>query len=245
MVRPMPSVNKVKKKKSIKVNIKFFQGDCRKVIPKNKLFEKSDIAIFDPVYNQNFKYDNYKDNLPKKEYIKMLNMFKDFPSCIIHYPEQSMSMVYEAMQKEPNKVISWNYNSNLSRNYRLISCFNCDPDFTKLPQPFEATYDRRVQKSVLDGRVKPLRDWWDDITPINNVSRERTEHPCQLPVALCTRLLSILTDEGMTVLDPYCGAGSMAVACKNMGRHFTGVEISNNYIDLAKKRLRKTDHGGI
>jgi DNA modification methylase len=230
---------KSKKRKVIKSNIKFYLGDCRTIIPKHKILDKADIAIFDPPYNQNFKYDKYKDNLPKKEYIKMLSMFKDFPCAIVHYPEQSMSMVYEAMRKEPSKVISWNYNSNLSKNYRLISCFNCTPDFTKSPQPYDAPYDRRVQKSILDGRLKPLRDWWDDIGIVNNVSREKTEHPCQVPVALCERLLSILTEEGMTILDPYSGSGSMSVACKRNGRHFIGIELSKSYIDIAKKRIRK------
>ena len=167
----------------------------------------------------------------------MLNMFKDFPSCIIHYPEQSMSMVYEAMKKEPTKVISWNYNSNLSRNYRLISCFNCVPDFTRLPRPYEATYDRRVQKSVLDGRLKPLRDWWDDITPINNVSKERTEHPCQIPEKLCERLLAILTKEGMTVLDPFCGSGQVCVAAKLLNRKYLGIELKEEFCELSENRI--------
>jgi DNA modification methylase len=228
-----------KNKKPKKVNIKLYHGDCRIIIPKYNLLKKCAISIFDPPYNQNFKYDGYKDNMPRKEYIKMLSMFKSFSCCIIHYPEQSMSLVYEAMQSEPTKVISWNYHSNLCRNYRLISCFNCSPDFTKLPQTYEATYDRRVQKSVLDGRLKPLRDWWNDISPINNVSKERTEHPCQLPVALCERLLSILTTEGQTVLDPFAGVGSLAVACKKLGRHFIGVEIVKNYIEIGKKRLKR------
>lgn len=230
---------KAKKKKTIQSKVKFYQGDCRIVIPKHDLLSKAHIAIFDPPYNQKFKYDEYKDNMPRDEYIKMLSMFKDFPCCIVHYPEQSMSLVYEAMRKEPKKVIGWAYKSNLSKNYRLISCYNCQPDFSKSPQPYDAPYDRRVQQSVLDGRLKPLGDWWDDIGFVNNVSKEKTEHPCQVPVALCQRLLAILTDEGQTVLDPFSGSGSMAVACKKSGRDFIGVELSKHYIDIAKKRVKK------
>ena len=232
---------KAKKKKAIKSNIKFYQGDCRVIIPKHKLFEKADIAIFDPVYNQNLKYDICKDNLPVKTYISMLSIFQDFPCAIVHYPEQSMSMVYEAMQKEPSKVISWNYNSNLNRNYRLISCFNCIPDFSKSPQPYDSAYDSRVQEFVIDGKTKPLRDWWDDIGIVKNVSKEKTEHPCPLPEELCLRLLRILSDEGQTVLDPFAGSGSMAVSCKRSGRHCISVELSQNYIDIAKKRIRMAE----
>lgn len=223
---------------SQKVNITFYQGDCRVIIPQYNLLKKSDVAIFDPPYNQNYKYDIYKDNLPKEEYIAMLRLFKNFPSCIIHYPEQSMSLVYEAMRTEPTKVISWNYNSNIGKNYRLISCFNCTPNFSKLPQPYDAAYDSRVQNIILNGSKKPMRDWWDDIGLVKNVSKEKTEHPCPIPEALCQRLLTILTIEGQTIIDPFAGSGSMAVACQKSGRNFIGVELSQNYIQIAKKRVK-------
>jgi len=105
--------------------------------------------------------------------------------------------------------------------------------------PYTSSYDARVQELILSGQGKVLTDGWDDIPIVKNVSREKTAMPCQIPVKLCERLLSILTSEGQTVLDGFCGSGSMAEACKNMGRNFYGIDISKKYIAIAKERVKK------
>jgi len=104
--------------------------------------------------------------------------------------------------------------------------------------PYTSPYDSRVQELIVGGNGKVLTDSWDDIPIVKNVSKEKTAMPCQIPVKLCERLLSILTEEGQTVLDGFAGSGSLAVACKNMGRNFIGIDISKKYISIAKRRIR-------
>jgi len=48
---------------------------------------------------------------------------------------------------------------------------------------------------------------------------------------------AIATNEGDTVLDPFMGSGTTAVACKQLQRNFIGFEISQKYVDIANKRL--------
>jgi len=62
-------------------------------------------------------------------------------------------------------------------------------------------------------------------------------HPTQKPVALMVRILNDLTDNTQTVLDPYMGSGTTGVACVQLGRKFIGVEISEEYFAIAKKRI--------
>lgn len=62
-------------------------------------------------------------------------------------------------------------------------------------------------------------------------------HPAQKPVPLLERLLSIHTKEGDTVLDPYAGSFSTAVACQKMGRRFIGCEINPDYFNAGVERL--------
>lgn len=62
-------------------------------------------------------------------------------------------------------------------------------------------------------------------------------HQSEKPVELLVELLGILPDGARAVLDPFCGSGSVGAACEKLGLDFTGVEISEHYANVAKKRL--------
>ena len=64
-------------------------------------------------------------------------------------------------------------------------------------------------------------------------------HPTQKPVALLEYLIKTYTKEGETVLDNCMGSGSTGVACKNTGRKFIGIELDENYFNIAKNRIEK------
>lgn len=62
-------------------------------------------------------------------------------------------------------------------------------------------------------------------------------HPTQKPVALLEYLIKTYTNEGDTVLDNCMGSGSTGVACKNLNRNFIGIELDENYFNIAKDRI--------
>lgn len=64
-------------------------------------------------------------------------------------------------------------------------------------------------------------------------------HPTQKPVALLEWLIKTYTNEGMTVLDNCMGSGSTGVACVNTNRNFIGMELDENYFEIAKERIDK------
>ena len=67
-------------------------------------------------------------------------------------------------------------------------------------------------------------------------------HPCIKPVRLLEYLCTLTkTPTGGIVLDPFMGSGTTGLACKNMGRNFLGIEISEEYMEIAKARLNYTD----
>lgn len=66
-------------------------------------------------------------------------------------------------------------------------------------------------------------------------------HPTQKPVALFEYLIRTYTREGETVLDPCCGSGTTAIAARNTGRHYICGDITAEYVEVARKRLRDTD----
>lgn len=69
-------------------------------------------------------------------------------------------------------------------------------------------------------------------------NREHKYHPTQKPVALmkwCMDMLNI--PEGATILDPFTGSGTTAIACIKTNRQFIGIEISEEYCELSAKRI--------
>lgn len=64
-------------------------------------------------------------------------------------------------------------------------------------------------------------------------------HPTQKPVALLEYLIKTYTNENETVLDNCMGSGSTGVACKHTKRNFIGIELDDNYFEIAKKRIEE------
>ena len=69
-------------------------------------------------------------------------------------------------------------------------------------------------------------------------------HPTQKPVALLEYLIKTYTNENETVLDNCMGSGSTGVACVNTGRNFIGMELDDNYFEIAKKRIGESLKNG-
>jgi DNA modification methylase len=90
----------------------------------------------------------------------------------------------------------------------------------------------------LDGRrwLQNSISVWSDLrkTP----EEQRLKHPAQFPVALVERLIESFLPAGtQTVLDPFCGSGSTLVAARNRGKSGVGIELSEEYVSLARTRL--------
>jgi len=66
-------------------------------------------------------------------------------------------------------------------------------------------------------------------------------HPTEKPVSLMKRF--IRTNIGMTILDPFCGSGTTCVAAKMLGRDYIGIDISEDYCQIARERLKAVDTG--
>ena len=69
------------------------------------------------------------------------------------------------------------------------------------------------------------------------IKSTRGKHSTEKPVALMEWVLKYYSKEGDTILDPTMGSGSTGVACKNMNRNFIGIEMDENYFEVAKDRI--------
>ena len=81
-----------------------------------------------------------------------------------------------------------------------------------------------------------MADVWD-IPFLNPKAKERVGYPTQKPILLLERIISLVTDPGDTVLDPFCGSGTTLVAAELLGRSSLGVDVSAEAVALARTRL--------
>ena len=93
------------------------------------------------------------------------------------------------------------------------------PDFMRKNN--ESAYDPPLPNSILE------------------VASQKGKHATQKPVALMEWCLKYYSKEGDKVLDPTMGSGSTGIACKNMNRHFIGIEMDKEIYDVAVERLNK------
>ena len=103
----------------------------------------------------------------------------------------------------------------------------------------KSAYDRDEDGNVISNGAKrgvPLGDVWD-IPFLNPKARERTGYPTQKPLLLLERIIALATDEGDRVLDPFCGSGATLVAAQSLNRAAIGIDVSEDAVDLTKKRL--------
>ena len=82
-----------------------------------------------------------------------------------------------------------------------------------------------------------IRDTWDDIKPIINVSKERLDYPTQKPEALVERIIKASSNPGDLVFDCFMGSGTAQAAAMKLGRRFVGADINLGAVETTTKRL--------
>ena len=110
--------------------------------------------------------------------------------------------------------------------------------------------NKKADRCVLYGHVE-AQDWVEtgqryphDVIHFSNwngalfgKTEKAAKHPTQKPVTVLEYLIKTYTNEGDTVLDNCMGSGSTGVACVNTGRDFIGIELDDNYFQIAEKRI--------
>ena len=95
----------------------------------------------------------------------------------------------------------------------------------------------RIKRYVDDSPGVVLSDVWDDISPINSRAKERVGYPTQKPLAIMERILSMASNKGDIVLDPFCGCGTTVIASAKMFRRWIGIDLSPTACRVVADRL--------
>ena len=222
------------------MKIEIINDKCEAIIPQiiRENIERNIVLVSDPPFNIGYHHNPYKDKMNADKYFKFLgNIFSQKPCVIIHYPESLYRLAFE-IKKMPERVVSWVYNSNTPRQHRDIAFFDVKPDFSKVTQPYKNPKDKRIMKLMESGKTgSKIYDWWN-VNQVKNVNKEKTSHPCQMPLEVMKNIIGILPDDAL-IIDPFMGSGTTGVACKAYNKDFIGIEIDSDYCQIAKKRIQE------
>lgn len=177
-----------------------------------------------------------------------------FPLDLVLYP------VFKSFGLKLKNRIMWYFGHGLHENVRFSGrhetilwftkdvnnyIFNLDP--IRIPQKYPGKRHYRGNR-VGEISGNPLGKNPTDVWDMPNVKSnhiEKTDHPCQFPVALVERLVLSLTNEGDLVVDPYMGVGTTAVAAVLHDRRAAGADIFHEYLEIAKERVIKASLGEL
>lgn len=241
---------------------KIVKGDCIelfKAIPD----ESVDITFADPPFNLKKKYNSHKDSLDLQDYlewcekwiIEMVRVTKPTGSIFLHNIPKWLTHYASILNKiaDFRHWISWDapttpmgktlqpshygilyYAKNIKQN-----------KFYEIRHPHKrcrkCSYlhkDYGGKKAGLHPFGPLVSDVWTDIHRVKH-NKYRDEHPCQLPIHLLERIILMSTDEGDTVLDPFSGTGTSAVAAKRLGRNYIGFELDDKYANVSINKFTR------
>lgn len=233
------------------MTIKLYNGDCLEEM--KDIQDKSiDCVIADiPYFVTDYKFDSQWQNL--NDYLCWVNnvveeinrIAKDNFSIMLFTSRQYNRHICNILDKyfDEQRIIIWNRKRfNSTRGKALASSYEPIAYYTKGNYTFNNikiipdTKRKEYTEGILKNGIN-LSDVWSDIPALPHNAKEKVAHPTQKPVKLMERCIEICSNEGDLVLDFTMGSGSTGVACKNLNRNFIGVELDENYFNIAKERL--------
>lgn len=95
-----------------------------------------------------------------------------------------------------------------------------------------------LKRYLTEQEGNPISSIITDIPPLSHSAAERLGYPTQKPEALLERIITASSNEGDTVLDPFCGCGTTVAAAQKLNRRWIGIDITHLAIGLIRHRLR-------
>ena len=235
-------------------------GDCLKAL--RKIPDASvDVCFADPPFNLKKRYSKYHDHKADADYLawceewirELVRVTKPTGSIAIYNIPKWLTHYTTVLNREAHfrHWISWDaMTAPMGRT--LIPAHYGILFYTKSRKDFKFFEIRAPHKRcrLCDGFLKDyggkkdqmhpfgqlVSDVWSDIHRTRHKIR-RDEHPCQLPIHLVERIILMSTAPGDVVLDPFLGTGTTAIAAKQLGRRFIGLELDANYARIARQRV--------
>jgi site-specific DNA-methyltransferase (adenine-specific) len=245
----------------MKTEHKLLVGDCLKLM-EDMPSESVDLVVTDPPFNIGKKYGGvYNDRRNASEYLEWCK--KWLTECIrvlkptgslylFNYPENNAYLLPFLQEKMIFKRwMTWHYPTNTGHSktnftrtqHSILFCtktnkavFNRDA----IAEPYKNPTDKRIIERLENGSKGRAPYDVFHFNLVKNVSKDKTEHPCQIPVGLIRIFIKASSNEGDLVLDPFGGSFSTSVAAKELNRNSISIDINPRYVSIGQKRVANT-----
>jgi site-specific DNA-methyltransferase (adenine-specific) len=215
-----------------------------------------DLVFADPPFNIGYKYDKYKDTKESEEYVEWSKewisqchrVLKPSGSIWVAIGDEyaaEICVILKSLFNMRNWVI-WHYTFGNNCKTKFGRCHAHLLYFTKCNTFTFNADDIRIEserQKIGDKRAnskgKIPSDVWT-FPRICGTFKERCGwHPCQMPLSILERIVLTSSNVGDTILDPFGGSGTTAIACEKLGRNSISCDISSEYCQKAQDRLNE------
>ena len=232
--------------------MQLIKGECIEVM-KTIQDNSIDAIITDPPYGTTAcKWDSV---IPFEPMWEQLNRIIKPNGAIVLFGSEPFSSALR-MSNIKNYKYDWIWNKKKAGNFRAvksmplmdyekISVFNhsrenYNPQMTIGKERKKGGYYSKHEQALNSGTKAKVNNLYYpkgiiEFSKANN--KDSKLHPTQKPIALMEYLIKTYTNEGETVLDFTMGSGSTGVAAKNTNRNFIGIELDDNYFNIATNRI--------
>lgn len=223
--------------------IKLINGDCLEVL--RKIDNESVSAIItDPPYNiskdNDFKtmgragidFGEWDKDFDLTSWIIEASLkIKKGGNIVIFNTWKNMSYIAKALEEngfEVKDLIRWKKTNAMPRNR---------------DRRFISDYEVAVWAVKKGGKwtFNRLSDTYEIPEIVGGLTPKSEKiyggHPTQKPIYVMKWIIERLTNEGDVILDPFMGSGSTGIACLETGRKFIGIELDEQYHDIAVNRV--------
>jgi DNA modification methylase len=128
-----------------------------------------------------------------------------------------------------------------SRYFDLDKWFETTFPFIITPKASSSEKSRGLDKWISPSKVNDGRKTEIDNPFQRGETLRVNTHPTVKPIKLMSYLISLLSREGDTILDPFCGSGTTLIAAKMLNRKGIGIELNSEYAEIADMRLKAYD----
>ncbi len=94
-----------------------------------------------------------------------------------------------------------------------------------------------------DSAVRLVKYTWNGMIQENMGNKEARYHPTQKPLGVMKWILERYSQPSDLIFDPFCGSGTTCVAAKMLGRNYIGIDISEEYCQIARDRIKAVETG--
>lgn len=220
---------------------KLYNKDCLEVM-KDMEDKSIDLVITDPPYEISTSGAGiYKQK--DKKYVKELNEMKDgFSDEILNELCRVMKKIniyIFCSQKQIIHLLDY-FVTKRGCNYNIISWHKTNPIpacGNKYLTDTEYVLFFRERGVKVYGSFETKRTWYS--TPLNQADKKKYGHPTVKPQLILNNLVLNSSQENDIILDPFMGSGSTGEAAIKNKRRFVGIEINDEYFNIAKNRIEE------